>query len=846
MKRLLFCLLFLVGVCFAQGSGYNSYQSGIFSTTGSGAGVRQNTTMLYHQISWVKTGTVSSCTVAVDSSPDGITWTAGGIIAGQTCTSNGTSTVAAGNAVYIRVTFTALSGGGTVQYFYKGWSYSPTGSSTLPSIASYQLWVASGLTAPSLATSTSGGSLPAGYQIYVQYSLVNLVGETVPSYKVFISTGAGSSNSVTVTAPTIYSGYTGYTVYSCQTNLGSPCATQQQAASGNCVNITTNCVIQVAGAGSSALTVSTASTNPPNLQATECPGGVIPYTFVQTSDGNYHTQAGMDMTSVNGNIGVFTDCRKHWFVDSSTDPVSFNNAFVVVNHLAGVNTSLSVQDRAFSAYMYNGTTDSSTHYSMAAIQAEVDYQGTANINGAPDGEASAGSFQLGYFNTAGNSCGGIGCSAVRANSFLEVGSTQPTAGINAIIARTQINSGSGPNTTNFAVRGQCFAGTTGYVHGCVDFAADTPATVGTGSRLLSYNYGYLANNWGTDYRDWSYVANCNSPCDPSQGRNWFPNNFVFNFTSIGGTIGVNGSLNTQSLTTSQVTGTVGTPSVSQVGTPGVTSYTYVIVPRDAYGGAALKSSNANTTTGNATLNGSNYNQITISQTVQGNVIGVVSFDVYRTVSGGTPSSIGKIGSISVGALGTPPLNATNTYYGTILTFNDTGLAGDGTSPPSTNTTGGISAQIVTAAKNTVRVSGDFTSAANTNLQTITGLSWTLSPNTQNYSFHCGLMYSQGTAAASMQFGIQVATIAPTSVNVKARVDTSASAVASGILNSLTTTTATAIITFTPSTFGTVFGADLDGTFELPGGENTVNIMVQTSNSSDLPTIKRGSYCSILP
>lgn len=132
MKRLLLCLVLLAGVCLAQGSGYNAYQAGSFTTTGSGVSMKQNTTILYHQLSWVKSGTVSSCTVAIDSSPDGVTWAPGGILTGQTCTSNGNSAFVNAQAVYIRVTFTALSGGGTVQYFYKGWAYNATGSGASP------------------------------------------------------------------------------------------------------------------------------------------------------------------------------------------------------------------------------------------------------------------------------------------------------------------------------------------------------------------------------------------------------------------------------------------------------------------------------------------------------------------------------------------------------------------------------------------------------------------------------------------------------------------------------------------------------------------------------------------
>lgn len=136
-KRIALVVLVIVALCFGQGNGINSYRTVTQSAPASDVAITQNTAILFHQLSWVDTGTVSSCTVALDSSPDGTTWTAGGIITGQTCTSNGNSSITSGNAKYVRITSTALSGGGSVQFFYKGWAYNPTpgtGTGTVTSI----------------------------------------------------------------------------------------------------------------------------------------------------------------------------------------------------------------------------------------------------------------------------------------------------------------------------------------------------------------------------------------------------------------------------------------------------------------------------------------------------------------------------------------------------------------------------------------------------------------------------------------------------------------------------------------------------------------------------------------
>lgn len=151
------------------------------------------------------------------------------------------------------------------------------------------------------------------------------------------------------------------------------------------------------------------------------------------------------------------------------------------------------------------------------------------------------------------------------------------------------------------------------------------------------------------------------------------------------------------------------------------------------------------------------------------------------------------------------------------------------------------------AGNKVFVASDFTLAANTSLQTITGLTWTLPANIAvNASFHCSLNYSQATANVGIAFGIQGATVTPTNINANGTLYTSTTASTTGTLNGLVTTTATNIVTATPSATATVFKTELDGTIEEPSNvsQPVVNIMASTSNSGDLVTVKRGSYCTL--
>jgi len=122
-------ILILAPLALAQ-SGINSFQTTIFSVATTATPILQRTAILYHQLSWVTNGTVLACSVQLDSSPDGVTWTSGGIITTQDCSSNNSSSVTAGIAVYVRVNVTALTGTGTVTVYYKGWAYNPSGGST--------------------------------------------------------------------------------------------------------------------------------------------------------------------------------------------------------------------------------------------------------------------------------------------------------------------------------------------------------------------------------------------------------------------------------------------------------------------------------------------------------------------------------------------------------------------------------------------------------------------------------------------------------------------------------------------------------------------------------------------
>jgi len=136
-----------------------------------------------------------------------------------------------------------------------------------------------------------------------------------------------------------------------------------------------------------------------------------------------------------------------------------------------------------------------------------------------------------------------------------------------------------------------------------------------------------------------------------------------------------------------------TPSItgfSQGGTSGGTSYTYAVV---AFGPAGSTAGSATSVDkrGNATLTSANYNQIQWYP-----VAGATKYCIWRTASGGTPSSTGNIGctsALQVRGQSYPQVMAFSVNVGTVenpYKFNDTGLVGDSSILPSSNTTGTLS------------------------------------------------------------------------------------------------------------------------------------------------------------
>jgi len=155
--------------------------------------------------------------------------------------------------------------------------------------------------------------------------------------------------------------------------------------------------------------------------------------------------------------------------------------------------------------------------------------------------------------------------------------------------------------------------------------------------------------------------------------------------------------------------------------------------------------------------------------------------------------------------------------------------------------------LLNANGNKVFVTGNFTTAANTNLQTITGLTFNFPAVAKNWEFTCDLTYSQATGAAAVAFGIQAATNNPTNIyatGIEQITVGPPATVVTGTLATLATTTATNIVSGTPGAQATNYTVHLGGMLELAASANAVNIMVSTATSGDAVTVLRGSSCRL--
>jgi len=135
---------------------------------------------------------------------------------------------------------------------------------------------------------------------------------------------------------------------------------------------------------------------------------------------------------------------------------------------------------------------------------------------------------------------------------------------------------------------------------------------------------------------------------------------------------VRGTIQATDGLTSAVLAPPAAPVITHAGTAGTQTWGYMATCRTytqdtttEWGGTSLVSSEGTTTTGNATLTAGNYNIITVTYKP-----GCKEYGVYRSTSGGTPATLGLIGTVAAPTVVTPT-----------IVFNDTGLGITALVPP---------------------------------------------------------------------------------------------------------------------------------------------------------------------
>ena len=125
----LLVLSLLAHPAYAQQYVQSQTYTGTTVPGGQGAMI-QNSNVSDHLLTWTATGTVSSCTVKLETSSDNVSWSTMSGSASQTCTSSGTYSFHGGAATYVRFNISAFSATGTLQMNYYGYTYVTSYQST--------------------------------------------------------------------------------------------------------------------------------------------------------------------------------------------------------------------------------------------------------------------------------------------------------------------------------------------------------------------------------------------------------------------------------------------------------------------------------------------------------------------------------------------------------------------------------------------------------------------------------------------------------------------------------------------------------------------------------------------
>jgi hypothetical protein len=407
-------------------------------------------------------------------------------------------------------------------------------------VAATQYWLPNRVADPATSQQNAGGSIAQNHTLNIQVTYNTALGESLPSVIVAQTSGAacGSICQVTVTAPTLPTGYLSYNVYACDTNAAGACSAsgipQKQAS---CTAITANCVLTSSPVAltSAAPTTNGAWIQPPGVQANNGAAPSWPSAFFPKADGNMYSWIGEDWESCDASSGPPLPCgtpmitHRTFFRDNSSKTQAGKNAFISINHDAGTGTVATNQDRAIWILMQNPIADVATRWAMEGLQVELDVNGTPTINGSPDGELSAGSYQLSD-NHAGTLTSPVsyGANAIRAQAFRSGSGNYSSCsvcmtGINAIATNNNAAS------FNSGFMAGLLAQATDAV-GCSSCSGVAVWAKVFTSRFAGSNFGVHIDNFGANVSDYNLDSQASNEND---GKNAFAGNTFLNHLSAG-------------------------------------------------------------------------------------------------------------------------------------------------------------------------------------------------------------------------------------------------------------------------------------------------------------------------
>lgn len=271
---------------------------------------------------------------------------------------------------------------------------------------------------------------------------------------------------------------------------------------------------------------STSLVAPGTVSETNCTSrGYNPFIWTQLSDGTYAEQACLDSTTTTpAPINNLVFARHVFYKDGGNLATQAGkNAFVSINHLAGVGTDITNQDRALWVAAETPTGDTATRFALEGIQSEVDVNGTPNFTGSPDGEVTAGSFQVGDFHTGINaSSPTLGYNGIRTQYFREAGTGTYSSctgapcmtGLRALATNLSTVAGGSNSIASIYVKTVDSSGSNVAMQGHGIYI-DTPST----SRFSTSNHGIIINDFGATSVDYDLRTNGVNSAGTASGFN---------------------------------------------------------------------------------------------------------------------------------------------------------------------------------------------------------------------------------------------------------------------------------------------------------------------------------------